>query len=65
MEDELNWQDLFRLCAERFGWPPQVVLELTPLEAAMVLGVQVDQPRRTVWMSPQQVQAFLASKKDR
>jgi hypothetical protein len=39
------------------------VLELTPLEAAMVLGLPVDRPKRTVWMTPQQVQAFLASKK--
>ncbi|GAB4133030.1 MAG: hypothetical protein Kow0040_14740 [Thermogutta sp.] len=50
----MTWPELFRLCAQRFGWPPQVVAELTPGEAAMLLGVfTVDDPK-TVRMSPQQ-----------
>lgn len=50
----MTWPELFRICAQRFGWPPQVVAELTPGEAAMLLGVfTVDDPK-TVRMSPQQ-----------
>ncbi len=46
--------------AERFGWPPQVVLELTPLQAAILLGMRTD--RRTVWMSPQEYRVWLAAR---
>lgn len=56
----MNWHDLFRGCAERFGWPPPVVLELTAGQAAAVLGL--DRPRRTVAMTPQQLERYLASR---
>lgn len=62
--DRLDWPELFRACAERFGWPPDAVLDLTALEASMLLGADIDRPaRRTVWMSPQEYRQWLASRK--
>ena len=57
-----SWGELIRACAERFGWPPAVVLELTPLEAAILLGAKEPTGRRTVWLGgPQQVRQYQAA----
>jgi len=48
----VGWPELFRACAQRFGWPPEVVLELTPDQAAMLLGAITADDPKTVMLSP-------------
>ena len=50
---------LFTGLAERYGWGPEVVGDLTPAQAMMYLGVKEKQGKRLVKMSLAEAQAFI------
>lgn len=55
----IGWPEVFRLLAERYGWTPAQILDLTLVQAAMFLGARTADDPPTILLTEEQYHRFI------